>query len=423
VSGGAFERGQQYGAQASQRIRRNVEVYREIFEHYAGWDWPSVVEHAYTYAPAIESYRAHFLDEMRGIAEGTGLALGDVLALNVRTEIMFAAVARAAAHECTAFVALPEATADRHTLVGQNWDWKPAASETVVILEAEVAEGADFVTVVEAGLLAKTGLNSAGIGLVTNALVTDQDKGKPGVPYHAILRGILEAETMADALSAITYHPRASSANYLIAHRNGEAINVEAAPGDYSRVFIAFPEDGVYGHANHFVCPSFDLKDVELWNGPGSLFRLRRMQRFLKQHLGDCNVTALKEMLADHFDLPNSICSHRSPNVPQVEQYVTIASIIMDLNTAVMWLADGNPCQTQYQQLYTKLYRADDWADPKGLVKPLGSHFSLARRWISNEEHRPSRSKGGLGRFSSKTAFSVTNHHWRLDFSDDLWYT
>ena len=357
VSGGAFERGQQYGAQASQRIRHNVEVYREIFRHYAGWDWPSVVKHAHTYAPSIEAYRAHFLDEMRGIADGAGLALGDILALNVRTEIMFAAVARAAAHECTAFVALPEATANRHTLVGQNWDWKPAASETTVILEAETTEGASFVTVVEAGLLAKTGMNSAGIGLVTNALVTDQDKGKPGVPYHAILRAILEAETMAEAVGAVTYHPRASSANYLIAHREGEAINVEAAPGDYSRVFIAFPEDGVYGHTNHFVCPGFNLKDVELWSGPGSLFRLHRMQRFLKKSLGNCDVKALKAMLADHFDLPYSICSHRKPRFLQVEQYLTIVSIIMDLNTADIWLADGNPCQTEYQQLHTSLYQ------------------------------------------------------------------
>ena len=35
-------------------------------------------------------------------------------------------------------------------------------------------DGPDFVTVVEAGLLAKTGMNSSGIGLATNALVTDR---------------------------------------------------------------------------------------------------------------------------------------------------------------------------------------------------------------------------------------------------------
>ena len=67
-----------------------------------------------------------------------------------------------------------------------------------------------------------------------------------------------------------------SSANYLIAHRDGEAINVEAAPGDYGRVYVTFPEETTYAHTNHFMCPKFDLNNVEIWSGPGSLFRERR---------------------------------------------------------------------------------------------------------------------------------------------------
>jgi isopenicillin-N N-acyltransferase-like protein len=361
VCGSAFERGQQYGAQAAERVKRSVTLYREIFEHYAGWDWDAVTAHAQSYAPAIQAYRAHFLEEMRGIAEGAGLAIEDILALNVRTEIMFAAVARAAvarptARECTAFVALPEAMANGHTLVGQNWDWKPDTAQTVVLLEAEPEEGPRFITAVEAGLLAKTGMNSVGIGLVTNALVTDQDKGEPGVPYHAVLRAILESETMSHALSAITVHPRASSANYLIAHRDGEAINVEAAPGDYSRVFTAFPQEGVYSHSNHFICPGFDLKDVELWNGPGSLFRQHRLQKYLQRQRGMCDAETLQEALADHFNAPYGICSHEDPHAPPVEDYVTILSIIMDLDTATVWLTDGKPCQAQYCRVETGLY-------------------------------------------------------------------
>ena len=53
-----------------------------------------------------------------------------------------------------------------------------------MVLEAEQDEGPRFVTVVEAGLLAKFGLNSAGVGILTNALVCDGDTGEPGVPYH-----------------------------------------------------------------------------------------------------------------------------------------------------------------------------------------------------------------------------------------------
>ena len=53
---------------------------------------------------------------------------------------------------------------------------------------------------VEAGLLAKTGMNAAGLGLVTNALVTDADVGEPGLPYHVLLRAVLDCGTVTEAL-------------------------------------------------------------------------------------------------------------------------------------------------------------------------------------------------------------------------------
>ena len=111
-----------------------------------------------------------------------------MLAINVRTEVMFAAKARQVASdarrvgECSAFAVTPERSADGHTLIGQNWDWLLHAADTCVVLEVQQDEGPDFVTVVEAGLLAKTGMNSSGIGLVTNALVSDADRGEAGHP-------------------------------------------------------------------------------------------------------------------------------------------------------------------------------------------------------------------------------------------------
>jgi isopenicillin-N N-acyltransferase-like protein len=351
TTGAPYERGVQYGQQARERIENSLRLYQEVFQHYAGWDWRQVGDYAETFVLKIEAYRPHFIEEIQGIADGAGLARRDVLALNVRTEIMFAAVARAAASECTAFVALPEATQAGHVLIGQNWDWKPATSETLVILEVEPDQGPSFVTVVEAGLLAKAGMNDRGIGLVTNALVSDQDRGEPGVPYHAVLRAILESENMSQALGAITRHPRSSSANYLIAHRDGEAINVEAAPGDYARVFMDFPEAGIYSHANHFICPGFNLKDVGMWNGPSSPFRQRRMHRLLEQQQGGCSVEALQKALADHFNLPRAICAHPDLALPRPERYATTTSVIMDLSAVSVWVADGNPCQAQYHLL------------------------------------------------------------------------
>jgi isopenicillin-N N-acyltransferase-like protein len=49
------------------------------------------------------------------------------------------------------------------------------------VLEVEQETGPNFVSVVEAGV-AKTGMNSSGLGVTTNAHVTDEDRGAPDIP-------------------------------------------------------------------------------------------------------------------------------------------------------------------------------------------------------------------------------------------------
>jgi isopenicillin-N N-acyltransferase-like protein len=360
VKGTPVQRGLQLGQQAARLIRRNLELYRDIFMHYAGWDWQRVTQYAARFRSPIADYQPRYVTEMEGIADGAGVGVNDILALNVRTEIMFAAIARQASAECTSFAILPDASADAHTLIGQNWDWNPAMTETMIVLEAEQTEAPSFVTVVEAGMLAKVGFNSAGIGVATNALISDQDHGEPGVPYHVVLRGLLDAETMTQALAAINplaktgdyrSQPRASSANYLVAHRDGEAFDAETAPGDFTRVYPDFTPGDILTHTNHFVCPRFDLKDVGLWNGPDSPFRLARLTRLLWQEEDDLSPQRMQTVLSDHFNHPHSICRHPDPSKPLLERYATIASVIMDLTTRTMWLAAGNPCQVAYQEL------------------------------------------------------------------------
>jgi isopenicillin-N N-acyltransferase-like protein len=199
VEGSARERGREHGDQARERVRRSIAGYAATFAHYAGWDWATVTAAAARFEAPIAAFHPASVEEMRGIAEGAGVRFADVLALNVRTEVMFAAKAReygAAARvpvECTAVAALGGASGGGRTLVAQNWDWLLHALETVVVLEVEQPDAPSFVTVVEAGLLAKMGMNGAGLGVATNALVSADDQGRPGVPYHVVLRALLHA--------------------------------------------------------------------------------------------------------------------------------------------------------------------------------------------------------------------------------------
>jgi isopenicillin-N N-acyltransferase like protein len=362
VAGAGYERGRQYGTQARDRVHLSVQAYARVFAHYTGWDWDAVRRVAAGFEAPIAAFRPGYLDEMRGIADGAGLDLADVLAINVRTEVMFAAKARLAPlaartgqppAECSAFAVAPQPAGPGAMLIGQNWDWLLHCTRTLVVLEVRQEDGPDFVTVVEAGLLAKAGLNAAGLGLVTNALVTEADTGAPGLPYHVLLRAILDCATVTEALTVLQAGMRSSSANYLIAHASGGALNVEAAPGDFTRLYPLFPESGVLLHTNHFLSPRLDPVDVSLWAMPSSAVRLQRLRAGTEQpeqpelrSLGH-----FRALLADHADYPHSICSHPDPADHPCEQSATIASVLMDLHTRQVWLAAGNPCQAPYEPL------------------------------------------------------------------------
>jgi isopenicillin-N N-acyltransferase-like protein len=368
VAGSARERGRQYGAQARDRVHRSVQAYREVFAYYAGWDWDTVRRAAARFEAPIAGFRPAYLEEMRGIAEGAGLDLADVLAINVRTEVMFAAKARLAPlavrtptpapqpsapeppAECSAFAVVPAPGQPGATLIGQNWDWLLHARHTLIVLEVTQDDGPDFVTVVEAGLLAKAGLNAAGLGLVTNALVTEADVGAPGLPYHVLLRAILDCTNVTQALEVLQAGPRSSSANYLIAHASGAALDVEAAPGDFTRLYPLYPDQGVLLHTNHFLAPGLAPVDVSVWAMPSSAVRLQRLRAGTGSH-GPHTLDEFRALLADHADYPHSICSHPDPADHPLEQGATIASLLMDPNAGRLWLAPGNPCEVAHQLL------------------------------------------------------------------------
>src|SRR6185437_7185269 len=155
VEGSGYQRGFQYGQQAAGRVRRSVQAYRLTFEHFAGWDWGTVRREAARFEAPIQAFRPAYLEEMRGIADGAGLDPTDVLAINVRTEVMYAAKARNAPTkanaptraktpaECSAFARVPAPGQAGPALIGQNWDWLLHSAEAIVVLEVRQDEGPD----------------------------------------------------------------------------------------------------------------------------------------------------------------------------------------------------------------------------------------------------------------------------------------
>jgi isopenicillin-N N-acyltransferase-like protein len=353
VAGDAHQRGAQYGEQAAPRVHRTREAYASVYAHFAGWDWDRVRDEAERFVEPIGSFHPASIEEMAGIADGAGLDFLDVLAMNLRTEILFAAKVRAAGAtlppiECTSFAARDDNGAQ---LAGQTWDWLTFSSDTIVLLESTPHDGPLWMTVVEAGLLAKFGMNSCGLAVATNALVSSSDTGEPGVPYHVMLRALLDCRNPTEAATLLQSVHRSSSANYLIATADGLAVDAETQPGGFDAIAWDVPDDdGLLLHANHFSVGgsrSRDTTDVGVKLMADSLFRLQRVRR-LAREAPRGRVEDWKQILADHAGHPLGICCHPDPAAAPYDQWMTAAGVIFEPHRRRAHISVGNPCERRW---------------------------------------------------------------------------
>src|SRR5260370_21359267 len=82
---------------------------------------------------------------------------------------------------------------------------------------------------------------------------TADDWSRPVMPFHARCYEILRRRDLGSAAAVVTDGLRSCSANFLIAQRPGQAIDVETAP---DTVRLLEPHNCTLVHSNHFVAPS-----------------------------------------------------------------------------------------------------------------------------------------------------------------------
>jgi isopenicillin-N N-acyltransferase-like protein len=331
LSGSPRERGRTHGKAAADRLRRGAKMYAESLLK-SGIDWKELERRAEAMVPTVDKFDPAYVEEMRGIAEGAGEPFAAVMLMNARTEMVAAARRQHAAKHfpdgCTAALALPEASADGVLLHGQNWDWRAECAETGVVLRIRSDDGPDILTFTEAGGLARSGLNSAGIGLTANALECDRDYQRgPGVPLPFIRRKVLESAHLAQAVQTIVATPKPGSNHMAVSHCGGEAFGFECAPDE---TFWLAPDRGLYVHANHWIAESAraKVKDTGLAETPCSIYRDKRVREQLSPKRGKLTLEDLRQAFFDDWGSPWSVCRPPRLNTRGV-MTATTAMILM----------------------------------------------------------------------------------------------
>jgi len=342
VSGSHLEMGRQIGEACREKVVHSVENARVLLdEAYEQLEltWAGAQIQSRKYLPFAEERYPQYVEEMRGMAEGSGVPFDEIVTLNTME-----AVTTDALHltRCTSFAVNDERTADGHILAAHNEDWLPEDEEDVYIVHAKPATEPPFLAMSYGGLLPNIGINAHGVLQLIDSVYPNDSR--IGIPRLVVARAVLAAKTPADALRMALVPHRAAGYNHLLVHESGEMYSLEVSA---RRFDLLYGLDGYMAHTNHYI----SVKMQEIEDEPETLISSRvrylRANRLLRQSQTH-TLKTLQTIQKDHVNFSNSICNHAVDGADPLDREKTINAMVFDLTAREIHIAWGNPCQNFY---------------------------------------------------------------------------
>jgi hypothetical protein len=383
--GSHYEMGYQHGALLKDEIRRGAAPYyaRPVqnfspFKHMSAlmrfflakyFDWT-------IYRPLLKASPREYLAELKGLADGSGLAFADIFKGNMLSDFNMnlikvlekKALRTAGQNGCTSFAAFNKATKDGSLVMGRNTDYSGGGlwdtNQTVVFYEPE--DGYKFANVGSAGLLkCNSCMNEKGLCLGAHFLFLNDTK-PDGVSFTFLELEIMKkAATIDEAIAIVSGNPRAGAFAFLLADgKTNEAAVLECSAG---QVGVRRPEDDVIWETNMGTTDEIIPVDVFLRNGIGKnpIARFERMQMLTRENNGAITPEMAAQFMGDHMDM----CSDSMRPVGGIiSQGTNLTSAVFHPTDFNFWVADGLApvCNNTYRGFNLM----DELADNGSTVEP-----------------------------------------------------
>jgi len=333
------EVGQQIGQGCRAQIRGMLTNLRDHMPN--GIAWSEMLQESKRYLEYSREIYPQYIDELEGIAEGAEAPFDEIF-LSMCEELWESAAWK---RGCTDMAARGRATLDGSTLVAHTNDLLPQSEENLVLLKVQAGDEPEFLGISPGGIAISAGFNAAGISLTGNQL--DNNDIRPGVPRLLVVRAIMAARYLSEAMDQCLLPQRASSYNNVLADLNGEVYCMEGSATDCEPIYI---ENDILVHANHYVSPAMRRFETDRNSLSNSVQRHNRAMRLLREHYGRLTPELFQKLLADHAGYPTSICRHG-------RETVTVFSIIIHLEGLCAWIGRGRACETEYVEYQLEPYR------------------------------------------------------------------
>ncbi len=331
AKGTHYQAGYQIGTQMKAQLQEMIQHSKDDVAKSKDRTWEDIRGQTRLFLEFSQKYMPEYVEEIKGAADATGIDLVDLF-----SEMCEEIYSKDYLKGCSDLIASGDVTADGSVLAAHNNDTSPDIEKYAVAVHYQVEGEPEILAVGYGGLGISVGFNSAGISLTGNEV--SMNDLKLGVPRLLLCRKILAQRTVADAIDAALFQPRASNYNQVIADANGEVYSIEGSATNYEAIYAT---EGYVVHTNHYISPRMRPYEADPYDITSSIVRYNRANRLMKNNKGRISVEMLKTFLQDHVSYPKSICRHG-------KEVKTTFSVIINLTTKTMLLARGNPCESTY---------------------------------------------------------------------------
>lgn len=348
VKGTPYEQGVIQGKELSQIIKSNIENVKTklVADKVDMIRYNSFVE---SNAKFMEKNHRDLMEEMRGIADGSGICMEDILLLNIPAYFMTQYLNQ----ECSMVMVRGKATYDGNTYLIKNRDMGCMIEQAVI--KRENNNGNSMIEVSGAGVVTypASGMNNYGLGVTTTGfwsksaepILSEVDAAHIFVNIRLLLDN---CKTAKEVIEYIKTSPRMNGLN-IIAVDEKDAYAIET-----TRNSMYIEEDdgsGVLYRTNHYILPETKDLNPDPQQYQSTYKRFERIGEMIKERYGKLRFQDLFRIMSDHENGINSICRHPKGDV--LGQTVSSSMVILEDREA--WTTIGNPCMNlRYASLAEK---------------------------------------------------------------------
>jgi len=224
------ERGHAYGKEFAAAIREFLD--REIYAAFVGK--PASKDDMLRYAAAcgkvVRDECPELAAEFQGVADGAGLTFDEIVLINLHEELYHRTELKHG--HCTAVAVAPPNTGNKHTYVGQTWDWMQTVAGKSRVVEWRRPGGASVLAYGFPGMPMGAGVSSQGIALCWTSAALGKKGQSPrvGIPSYMLIAHLLAQKDMDAVLREARKNKHAGWFTFVMADGNGRLVNLEGSP-------------------------------------------------------------------------------------------------------------------------------------------------------------------------------------------------